>query len=127
MEAKKTIEFENKLRSIRGKLLGYVEKNLKSGKEETIENIPDISDEAARDYHNELRLNLDQQDREKLRLVEEALDRIKFGNYGVCQECEAKIPEARLGIVPFAQHCVKCLKTIEKDNSQAKHSPLRGF
>tara|TARA_B100000686_G_scaffold351699_1_gene451188 strand:- start:817 stop:1200 length:384 start_codon:yes stop_codon:yes gene_type:complete len=127
METNKTVEFKNKLRSIREKLFGDVEKNLKSGKEEISQNIPDISDEAARDYNNELRLNLDQQDREKLKLVEEALDRINSGDYGVCPECETEIPEARLKVVPYAHHCVKCLETIEKDTSLTKHSASRVF
>jgi len=117
MDGKKTVEFKNKLLSIRGELLGDVEKTLKSSKEEISQNIPDISDEAARDYDNELRLNLSLQDWEKLKLVDESLEQIKHGNYGFCQQCESKIPEARLKIVPFAQYCVKCLEMIEKNKS----------
>ena len=124
MDAKKKPEFENKLRKIRGELLGDVEKNLKSSKEETGQNVPDISDEAARDYCNELRLNLGQQDWEQLKLVDEALDRLESRDFGVCQQCESKIPEARLKIVPFAQCCVKCLEIIEKDKSHARYTPL---
>tara|TARA_B100000686_G_scaffold353436_1_gene459053 strand:- start:2986 stop:3363 length:378 start_codon:yes stop_codon:yes gene_type:complete len=124
MDAKKKASFENKLKIIRGELLGDVEKNLKSSKNETRQNVPDISDEALLDYNNELKLNLGQQDWEKLKLVDEAMERIKTGYYGVCKLCDIKIPEARLKIVPFAQHCVACLESIEKDKSQARPNPL---
>ena len=87
------------------------------------QNVPDISDEAARDHNNELMLNLGQQDWEKLKLVDEALVKIKSGGYGICQQCEESIPEARLKIVPFAQFCVKCLETIEKGKAIERQHP----
>ena len=50
------------------------------------ENVPDISDEAVRDSENQIQLNLDQQDWEKLKLVEQALQRIKSTDFGSCQQ-----------------------------------------
>ena len=117
INSKKILVFENKLWEIRNELIGGVGKNLESTKLENNHNVPDISDEAARDPNNELLLNLGQQDSEKLKLVNEALIKIKSGKYGVCQQCEELIPEARLKIVPFAQFCVKCLESIEKGKS----------
>lgn len=37
-----------------------------------------------------------------------ALDRIKNGEYGVCIECGELIPKERLEEVPHTQHCVRC-------------------
>lgn len=123
MDSKKTSKYEAELLKIRKELIGGVEKNLKSSKEETSQSVPDVSDEAARDYNNELMLNLGQQDWEKLKLVDEALGKIKTGEYGVCEQCEAKIPEPRLTIVPFARYCVKCLDSIEKGKMMEKQQP----
>jgi len=42
-----------------------------------------------------------------------ALDRIKKGIYGICQECGDPIPKARLIALPSACWCVECQTTRE--------------
>jgi len=44
----------------------------------------------------------------QLRLVNEALDRIRTGDYGICAECEDAIPSKRLCAIPWAKYCVPC-------------------
>lgn len=120
MNANKVRKFQSKLETARSALLGDVEKNLKSSKEVSSEAMPDISDDAARSYTRQLMLNLGEQDWERLKLIEEALEKINSGEFGICQECEKPIPEARLNVVPFAKYCVDCLDEIEKSNARAK-------
>jgi DnaK suppressor protein len=45
---------------------------------------------------------------EELKEIEEALDRIKDGSFGVCEKCEKKIPKERLRAIPYARLCVGC-------------------
>lgn len=40
--------------------------------------------------------------------VEKALDKMKEGNYGKCDNCGEEIPQERLKVNPAAQVCVKC-------------------
>lgn len=40
--------------------------------------------------------------------IEEALERIENGSYGICDDCEKPIPEERLLAVPTATRCVPC-------------------
>jgi len=40
--------------------------------------------------------------------INKALDKIKKGNYGKCENCGKDIPEARLEIYPEAKVCGKC-------------------
>ncbi len=40
--------------------------------------------------------------------IEGALRRLKSGKYGVCSECGAEIPAARLRAMPFAERCRDC-------------------
>lgn len=47
-----------------------------------------------------------------LRLVDEALDRLDTGEYGICQACEESISEKRLKAVPWAKHCVPCQERL---------------
>lgn len=117
MKAEKTLFYQKKLMALRSALVGDVEKTLKSSQEEQVETIPDISDEATRNHNSQLMQNLGDQDWAKFKLVEEALDKIKNGGYGICQRCERAIPEARLNIVPFAEFCVECKNEIEKEQA----------
>ncbi len=66
----------------------------------------------------------DEQEREKtfyhaarenkfLIYIEEALERINNGTYGICVSCHKEIPKARLEAVPHTQKCVPC-KMAEK-------------
>ncbi len=77
--------------------------------------VADFTDEAARSFDRQMILNLGEQERVTLKQVEEALYKVKNGNYGICVLCEDPIPEARLDIVPFALHCVTCLDQVEKE------------
>ena len=43
-----------------------------------------------------------------LKQVENALERIEEGTYGVCFDCQQLIPTARLEAVPTATRCVPC-------------------
>ncbi len=40
--------------------------------------------------------------------IEEALQRVKSGDYGNCSNCESPIPQERLMAVPTATRCVPC-------------------
>lgn len=117
MDKKKTSHYQAKLEEIRASLVGDVARNLKSNKEEFSDIVADVNDDATRTYNRQLMLNLGEQDWEKLKLVEEAIETIKRGDYGICQKCEKSIPEARLNIVPFAKYCVECLSILEKEKS----------
>lgn len=44
----------------------------------------------------------------ELKKVNEALEKIKKGSYGVCEKCKKAIPQARLKVYPQAQYCTKC-------------------
>ena len=49
---------------------------------------------------------------QKLKLVNEALERLAAGDYGICEECEGKIAQRRLEILPWAKYCVTCQERI---------------
>lgn len=44
----------------------------------------------------------------RLSEIEEALWRIENGTYGVCEDCQTRIPKARLDAIPYTALCVKC-------------------
>jgi len=57
-------------------------------------------------------LNRNTLDLKLLREVQDALQRIDHGSYGVCYECEEPISTKRLEAVPWARYCVTCQERI---------------
>jgi DnaK suppressor protein len=53
-------------------------------------------------------LHLNSIDYSQLRLIEEALDRLATGDYGICPACEEPIAPKRLRAVPWARYCIRC-------------------
>jgi DnaK suppressor protein len=54
---------------------------------------------------------------DKSRQLTEALDRLREGAYGICQDCGRRIPRRRLQAVPTATLCVPCQE--EREATQA--------
>ncbi len=57
--------------------------------------------------------------RNLLRQVEEALERIRDGSYGICVRCEERIRPGRIVAVPWASLCVKCQELAEAEQEEA--------
>jgi DnaK suppressor protein len=52
-------------------------------------------------------------DRTRLEAIELALARLADGRYGVCEDCSAEIPRARLFAQPTAVRCAACQTSVE--------------
>lgn len=120
---------ENKWREIKSILeklkedtLREIKKSVKNGTEAVavIEPGGDIYDQASSERDRELGLLLGDREREKIHSIDEALLRIKEGDYGICEECDEDIPLGRLRAMPFTRHCVKCKSDLEKIQAQTK-------
>jgi DnaK suppressor protein len=44
--------------------------------------------------------------------IEAALDRIKDGTYGTCDQCKTIINVERMKALPYARRCIKCAKSF---------------
>lgn len=45
--------------------------------------------------------------------IENALERLERGAFGICQSCGEKIPASRLEAIPEARYCLSCQKDME--------------
>lgn len=72
-----------------------------------------MADVGTDNYEQEFTLSLMQNEEGVLELVELALERIEEGSYGLCSECQARIPKTRLSALPYTPYCVKCASKIE--------------
>ena len=57
---------------------------------------------------------------------EEALRRWEQGRYGICEECDEPIPEARLLAMPFARRCTRCEEARDRDHGRVLRSKAYG-
>lgn len=76
--------------------------------------IQDLADKATSAYFKELNFSLSDSDREILVAIEEALNRMNDGSYGVCTNCQATIGEKRLAAIPWTRFCIDCQELQEK-------------
>jgi DnaK suppressor protein len=53
-------------------------------------------------------------ERKILSEINDALNRIEDGTYGICQGRGEQIPKERLKAIPWARYCVACATLIEK-------------
>ncbi|MFW6023046.1 MAG: TraR/DksA C4-type zinc finger protein [Halanaerobiaceae bacterium] len=55
--------------------------------------------------------------------VDDALDKINSGNYGLCQQCGIAIDDDRLEVVPYTSFCEKC-KEEQEDLEGVRERPI---
>ena len=59
--------------------------------------------------HDEfISLQVNTLDHEQFVLIEEALERLDAGEYGICQQCRRPISKHRLEAIPWARYCIHC-------------------
>ena len=117
MKKNKLKHFQSLLENIRTKIVGDVEKAHHNKKSSEVEQMADISDDAARSYGRKLQGDLEEHEWVKLKQVEVALKKVGDGEYGICEQCEQEILETRLEIMPYTEFCIQCLSEIEKNTS----------
>ena len=114
MDKKKLKQYETKLMEQRNALLGMVERTEDYGREADRDVSQDPADKASNSYTKELLFSQSTNERNILRLIEEALDRISEGSYGECINCGEEISQKRLDAIPWTPHCIRCQELLEQ-------------
>jgi DnaK suppressor protein len=73
-----------------------------------------MADVGTDNFGREMELNIASNENERIRLIEEALERVEEGTFGGCVSCEGKINIERLEAVPYARLCIECARESEK-------------
>ena len=106
------------LETMKRQLLAEIQQDLKQGRESSKDEGMDTYDLASEEREREINFILTDRDRGKLQAIEDALDRIEEGSYGVCESCESEIAEGRLQAMPFTRLCVQCQADRETEAKQ---------
>jgi len=75
--------------------------------------IPESGDQAVRDLEGEGIALLAETQSDELQHIEQALESIDLGEYGICQACGRPISQERLRALPSATLCVVCKRSEE--------------
>jgi DnaK suppressor protein len=108
MRRREMERFRKQLLAKRDDLLGRVQTARSSELEANDADAPDLGDRALSNVTLDLSYQLSASERDLLRRIDAAVDRIDVGMYGVCVHCGKKVQIARLEAVPWARHCVDC-------------------
>jgi DnaK suppressor protein len=84
----------------------------------------DLGDNATRDLAAEYAYLFSDRLRKKLLLIDEALEALTRGDYGLCEDCDERINEKRLMLMPFTRWCVRCQSKREKEAKMRGESML---
>ena len=74
----------------------------------------DMLDAAMDTAQDEISSQLAEVESRELTHIEIALERMRDGNYGLCEGCNEGIPMARLQALPYATMCIQCQREAEK-------------
>jgi DnaK suppressor protein len=69
-------------------------------------------DQAQNSLDEAVSLRLNGHEYIQLRQIQEALDRLQLGEFGICLSCAEAIPAKRLQALPWAKYCVGCQEKI---------------
>ena len=110
MNDKQLAHIEKILLAWRQSLMEEVDRTVTHMKDEAA-NFPDPSDRASQE--EEFSIELRTRDRERIKKIEDALERLRNDDFGYCEACGIEIGLKRLEARPTATLCIDC-KTLSE-------------
>ncbi len=83
-------------------------------------NFPDMGDQATAEADRNFMLRLRDRERLLLKKIEETIERIEGGPYGICEECGNEIGIKRLEARPVTTLCIDCKTRQEEEERIAE-------
>jgi len=118
-------KLRDRLLSLRERIAGQIDflakDNLNRTQNDTEVNFR--SEEQGTDnYDRDFALNRVSLEQDVIFEIDEALNRIQLGTYGVCETCDRQIEKARLAALPYSRLCVSCKSQAEEGKARFRPS-----
>src|SRR5512136_415622 len=113
MKPEKQVYFRTVLLTRINELLNGAEKTVAEMTDEK-ENFPDPNDRASLESDRNFELRIRDRERKLIRKMQEAIQRIDNGTFGICDRCGGPISEKRLIARPVTTLCIECKTKEEK-------------
>jgi DnaK suppressor protein len=114
MNAKEQIKLKKKLLLERERLLNTAASSRKNEFSIATEDLADEADLTSVELSQNVVFTLREREQRTLAEIDEALQRMEEGTYGLCEECEDEIGAKRLDIFPTARLCITHQEEEEK-------------
>src|SRR6202158_872208 len=108
-------KMREQLMEMKTKLLSEIDSEMRAEREGNNDEVSDTYDLASEERDREINFILSDRERVKLPQIDEALERLDDGNYGVCESCGLEIGEERLTAMPFSRLCRDCQQDQERE------------
>lgn len=120
--------FAAQLRQMRAELLAQLREQ-RGGHVGRADAASDAHDEQSGDWsqteaQRDVDLALGERETAQLAAVDMALQRVASGEYGLCIDCGADIPTARLHANPTALRCIQCQSNAEQAQGSPSHPTM---
>ena len=103
------------LQDVKTKLLSEIDSELRAEREGNKDEGMDTYDLASEERDREINFILSDRERIKIKQIDDALERLDDGSYGVCESCGLDIAEERLDAMPFTRLCRDCQQDQERE------------
>ncbi|MDY0270612.1 RNA polymerase-binding protein DksA [Trichloromonas sp.] len=113
MDKEKLEEFRLLLQSQIDGLLREADKTVSEMTDEKT-NFPDPTDRASLESDRNFELRIRDRERKLIMKIQEAIERIDSGEFGICESCGEEIGEARLRARPVTTLCIDCKTEQER-------------
>jgi DnaK suppressor protein len=114
-------EFKARLRERATQLRGEIKQTLEKSEQEShvriAEQARDLEDDSFSNLIVDVNLAEVDRDAAELRRIDGAMHRLLDGRYGFCEDCDKKIPVARLLAEPTASRCIECQERFEQTHA----------
>lgn len=104
-----------RLEEMKKKILAEMDQANRSEREGLKDEGMDTYDLASEERDREISFILSDRERVKMSAIDDALERISDGSYGVCESCGLEIGEERLEALPFTRLCRDCQQDMERE------------
>lgn len=75
---------------------------------ELLEHTSQLADFSAAREASDVSLGRRESETTEIQEIDDALERLEDGSFGLCEDCAAKIARDRLEAIPYARFCLKC-------------------
>lgn len=114
MKAKDRKRFREILMGRRNELISSARRTREEEMSLDQDDMPDEMDLAGSEYNQSMVFRLRGREKVLLRKIDDALERLEAGEYGICEECGGEIAAKRLEARPVTTLCIRCKEEQEK-------------
>ena len=100
-------------------LLAEAQASIGEGLNPQNSNLPDVSDQASVEVDRSFLVRLREREQKLLKKIDQALERIEQGTFGICESCGEEIAYERLKARPVTTLCIAC--KIQQEEEEARY------